>query len=220
MSEIRERAKEWVRDCGEETADEVLGVGITICLLAELERVEKERDRLADDALTALSGVVCTPIEGFVKVPYELKTGIMDLRKLKEAAEQRIAELEAENERLKRSLVSLTPGGSEFADNPDACVAYLKDRLNYPRKIMSLQAEITRLNALLHKASQKSAEEFAEYVEEARMQAAKDCIDEMKGYPTTASVHVTSQDAKVARDTKQALIDAVKTRFGMEKYND
>jgi len=39
-------------------------------------------------------------------------------------AKQRIAALEAENERLMRHLESLTPGGSEFHNDPTRCVLW------------------------------------------------------------------------------------------------
>ena len=113
MSDIRERAKStlgalqaWNPSGGEHYQHDFIDSvhSIITDLLAELERVESERDRLAKDALTSLAGVVCTPIEGFVKVPYELKTGILELRKMKESADQRISELESENDRLENIM--------------------------------------------------------------------------------------------------------------------
>lgn len=80
------------------------------------------------------------------------------------------------------------------------------------QRIAELEAENARLKALEDKMGSGWA--LVEY-ENARQQAARDCIDEIEGYPTSVSVHVTSHDAKVARETKQALIGVVKAKFGL-----
>ena len=54
-------------------------------------------------------------------------------------------------------------------------------RLN--QRIAELEAENNRLNTLLHKASQKSAEDFTEFIKDARTQAAKECIEIIDKYP-------------------------------------
>jgi hypothetical protein len=49
-------------------------------LLAQLAAAEQERDRLAMDALCALSGAkVVTPLDGYVKRPHDLWRNIKDL---------------------------------------------------------------------------------------------------------------------------------------------
>lgn len=111
-------------------------------LLAELERVKTENR-----------------IRGEMYADLQHRTGACEHVRLK----QRIAELEAENERMKADL-----SGSFF-------------------------------------------------VEQIRQKAAMDCVDEMEGYPTSVSVHVTAHDAKIATATKLELIAAVKAKFGLEK---
>lgn len=49
--------------------------------------------------------------------------------------------VEAELLRWKKAVEGLTPGGSEFVDNPEACAAYIQNNLNTPRRIMKLLAE-------------------------------------------------------------------------------
>ena len=60
-----------------------------------------------------------------------------------------VTDLLEELEQWKKALESLTPGGSEFVDNPDACASYLRDRLIYPKKIIELQAELERVEKSL-----------------------------------------------------------------------
>lgn len=55
----------------------------TITAQAErIKELEAERNRLASDALTALAGIVCTPVEGYVLAPQCLKSNILELRKM------------------------------------------------------------------------------------------------------------------------------------------
>ena len=79
--------------------------------------------------------------------------------------------------------------------------------------ILRLEAENARLKSLEDKMGSGWA--LVEY-ENARIQAARECVDEMEGYPTTVSVHATSHDAQVASATKWGLILAVKAKFGLE----
>jgi hypothetical protein len=56
-------------------------------LLARAERAERERDRLATDALAALAGAgICTPEEGYVKSPHCLASNISDLMRERDEA--------------------------------------------------------------------------------------------------------------------------------------
>jgi hypothetical protein len=65
-------------------------------LMADLAAAEQERDRLAMDALCALSGAkVITPLEGYVKRPWDLRRNIKDLAAERDALRARVAELEA-----------------------------------------------------------------------------------------------------------------------------
>jgi len=68
-------------------------------------------------------------------------------------ASQSIGILLAEIERLNRLLESLTPGGSEFHDNPEYCVEWAKSRLESNWRIAKkaiirsreLEGEVKRL---------------------------------------------------------------------------
>lgn len=196
MSEIRERAQKFVNSSVADRGNVIYDPTIINDLLAELEKVEAERDRLAHDALTVLAGVVCTPIEGFVKVPYELKTGILELRKMKESAEQRIAELEAENTSAMREASSLAKClyKKYYAEeSPDFRLC------DTPAGVM------TQIDNMITGTPDIE-----------RKQAARDCVEEMESYPTSVSVHATAHDAKVASATKQALVEVVKVKFNLE----
>ena len=52
-------------------------------------------------------------------------------------------------ETLEDSLLSLTPGGSEFVGSPKACLAFVRERMTTVMKVASqnkrLQAEVTKL---------------------------------------------------------------------------
>ena len=56
--------------------------------------------------------------------------------------EARIADLEAENERLVKAIESLTPGGSEFFNDPDRCIDFLK---HLPKMNVKLKLKNKRL---------------------------------------------------------------------------
>ncbi len=70
-----------------------------------------------------------------------------------ETAEARIQALEAENVRLKNMLESLTPGGSEFYNDPKRCTEYALERRDSLREIaksavkekLRLEKELTAL---------------------------------------------------------------------------
>src|SRR5574342_547817 len=60
-----------------------------------------------------------------------------------------VSQLKAENERLKKILHSLTPGGSEFFDDPEYCASFIKDQLtSIPKIILSYKMENEGLSAL------------------------------------------------------------------------
>ena len=42
----------------------------------------------------------------------------------------------------KKAVEGLTPSGSEFVNNPEACAAYLRERMNYPKQIIRLREEL------------------------------------------------------------------------------
>lgn len=47
--------------------------------------------------------------------------------------------------RYKKALESLTPGGSEFSNDPERCAADIRERTNYPKQIIELRAELAAL---------------------------------------------------------------------------
>ena len=64
---------------------------------------------------------------------------------------ERIAALEEENRQLKEYLESLTPRGSEFHNDPERCVAWVRERLSgvveqvKKRKVAETEVERLRL---------------------------------------------------------------------------
>ena len=42
----------------------------------------------------------------------------------------------------KRAVEGLTPGGSEFANDPERCAQFIKDRCNYPKQIIELRKQL------------------------------------------------------------------------------
>lgn len=78
-----------------------------------------------------------------------------------DVARQARAELAATQSMLarwKRAIEGLTPGGSEFADDPERCALFIRDRTNYPRQIVELRTELARLRAIEQAARQLAGE--------------------------------------------------------------
>jgi regulator of replication initiation timing len=61
--------------------------------------------------------------------------------------QKRIADLEHELARWKKAIEGLTPSGSEFVNDPEACAAHIRDRYNPLHTFKELRAEIARLTA-------------------------------------------------------------------------
>ena len=60
-----------------------------------------------------------------------------------------IAELKAMNRRWKAAVEGLTPHGSEFVNDPEACAAAIRARCDWPRQIIEAREEIARLRDAL-----------------------------------------------------------------------
>ncbi|OHD24897.1 MAG: hypothetical protein A2Y38_16330 [Spirochaetes bacterium GWB1_59_5] len=103
MEEIVERADKWIVEKyrmadAVPQADKIIQ-GLLLAwenekhlserLFERATRAESKAKRLADDALTALAGIVCTPVEGYLEAPQCLSADIRNLRKLEEAATKR-----------------------------------------------------------------------------------------------------------------------------------
>jgi hypothetical protein len=65
------------------------------------------------------------------------------------AARAELAALQSENARWKHAVEGLTPGGSEFVDDPEACAKFIKERTKYPRQIIDLRLERDALKRAL-----------------------------------------------------------------------
>lgn len=66
---------------------------------------------------------------------------------------------QSEIARWKKAIEGLTPSGSEYVDDPEACAAYIRKRTKYPRIILELQAELS--------AARKAV--FAEFMSAAKI---------------------------------------------------
>jgi len=98
MEKIREQANKWIvgKYCIPDAlpqADKIIqGLlqawddekHLSDRLFERATRAEDLAERLAKDALTSLAGIVCTPVEGYMKAPQCLSTDIGELRKMAE----------------------------------------------------------------------------------------------------------------------------------------
>lgn len=117
------------------------GVEVNRSLRAELEQVKAERDRLANDALGALSKYVPTPEKGYVAEPFMLAADIDRLGSERDAAiaERDFFHDDLEREQLKRDGIadiarSLKPYAGErtvfqcVARGCDGCVVCARSK--------------------------------------------------------------------------------------------
>ena len=201
MSEITERAQEWIKndpdpcwlfDClGEEEGQQCVDAGYVIRdLLAELERVEKWKEAVIDACV--VSWVLKKEHENNPKLAVNdlcvwCHSVALDPKVSSEAKalHGRIAELECQK---------------------NACQQVISER---DQRIAELEAENNRLNTLLHKASQKSAEDFTEFIKDARTQAARECVEIIDKYPA----FLFGTDAV---GVKLNLSQSIKAHFGLE----
>lgn len=198
MSEIAKKAKNLLEQSHVMPTGDFAKMAIRCVadLLAELERVEKERnDSMREASRLAISlyktyytqdspnwGLCDTPA-GVITQIDNMITGIADGEKEKFATICKICVSRA----IKRIDESV---GVKVA---------LKNRIN---ELVSENERLKEFESCTQSAAMKI-----------RKQAAKECVDEMEGYPTTVSVHVTSHDAKIATQTKNELIYIVKDYF-------
>lgn len=59
--------------------------------------------------------------------------------------ESELARLKEENGRWKAAIEGLTPNGSEYVDDPEACAAAIRHRTRWPQQIIEARAELSRL---------------------------------------------------------------------------
>jgi hypothetical protein len=51
--------------------------------------------------------------------------------------------------RWKAAVEGLTPNGSEYVDDPEACAAHIRERTRYPKQILELRARVEELETSL-----------------------------------------------------------------------
>src|SRR5687767_11215945 len=74
---------------------------------------------------------------------------IARLTKQRDAYQVTAVEKHDELTRWKKAVEGLTPGGSEFANDPERCAQFIKDRCNYPPQITRLRTRNEQLEAAL-----------------------------------------------------------------------
>lgn len=57
----------------------------------------------------------------------------------------KIDSLEALCKRWKNAIEGLTPGGSEYADDPERCAEHIRSRVQYPKIIIDLKQKIEKM---------------------------------------------------------------------------
>ena len=60
-----------------------------------------------------------------------------------------VEEQDAEIKRWKAAIEGLTPNGSEYVDDPEACAAAIRARTRWPKQIIELRAEVEFLRSEL-----------------------------------------------------------------------
>lgn len=113
-------------------------------LTDEIERLRAELDRITNDRNNQLD---------------RLRAAAGHAERLR----ARVAELEAEKKTWKNALEELTPGGSEFVDNPKRCADFVRAKIETMWKVIAsraaeLEAERDEQNAVLREATQKLVE--------------------------------------------------------------
>ena len=175
MNEIRERVRRLVAAMPKMTTTQYMDESRSLIadLLAELERVEKERD----DAMREASSLA---------------------------------------KWLHKTYYALTAPDWSLCDTPAGVITQIDNMVTgIPDlvDILRLEAENNRLNTLLHKASKKSAEDFTEYIKEARTQAVRECVEIIDKYPA----FLFGTDAV---GVKLNLSQGIKAHFKLEEHHD
>ena len=171
MSEIRERAKEWLKA----PVSMVRAEDIVVDLLAELERVEKNMKHVQGIAKATMD-----------KLPERWNMGFQAGLNQAIPYEKDLTNALSEEKKARKD-----------------------DNAAFTEDILVLEAENNRLNTLLHKAYQKSAEDFTEYIKDARTQAARECIEIIDKYPAFLF-------GTVAVGVNLNLSQGIKAHFGLD----
>jgi hypothetical protein len=111
---VKPRIEEFIMACEKHKLNPVKGY--SECPGCEVEwlrdraaKAESLAKRLADDALTSLAGIVCTPAEGYLLAPQCLAADIRNLRKLEEAATKRAISAEKGWQEAIETIKALQP---------------------------------------------------------------------------------------------------------------
>lgn len=83
--------------------------------------------------------------------------------------------------RWKKAVEGLTPSGSEFVDDPEACAAYIRKRCQYPQMIIDLREQVDALNKRLAD-TQVVTDEILSIMKVYHQQEAKGNIDTPGGF--------------------------------------
>lgn len=204
MNEIRERAK-WLvdvlRDKDDLMCSESLALKSIRDLLAELERVEKIAEPIE-------SGKVVAELTRLNQRIAELEANLKHVQGIAKATMDKLPE--RWNMGFQAGLKQAVPHEKDLTNAlSDERKARKDDNAAFTEDILRLEAENNRLNTLLHKASQKSAEDFTEFIKDARTQAARECVEIIDKYPA----FLFGADAV---GVKLNLSQSIKARFGLD----
>jgi hypothetical protein len=142
-------------------------------LLARAERAERERDRLATDALAALAGAgICTPEEGYVKSPHCLASNISDLMRERDEARNAV---QAAHYEVSETYVQRDAARAE-ARAAQAHVAILREALVRAKQwaLNNQPLDLAPLQDLLAAALAAADAEAREFVERIRAEARRE----------------------------------------------
>ena len=166
MSEIRDKG--WFAEHGHKLEADTLRMMVTD-LLAELERVEKIAEPIE-------SGKVVAELTRLNQRIAELEANLKHVQGIAKATMDKLPE--RWNMGFQAGLKQAVPHEKDLTNAlSDERKARKDDNAAFTEDILRLEAENNRLNTLLHKASQKSAEDFTEFIKDARTQAARECVE-------------------------------------------
>ena len=111
------------------------------------QRVEQRLEGVALDGLAnlyhAITGKTCERYIALGMATSAVSSLISERDALRDDAE-RLARMEL---RWKKAIEGLTPGGSEFVNDPEACAAHIRARTRFPKMIIGLRSERDNLLA-------------------------------------------------------------------------
>ena len=99
----------------------------------------------------------------------------------------RVQQLEAENAALKHQVESFTPGGSEFNNDPERCLQWIKDRMSTVTEQVKKRKEADAQLALTEKALELACDHISEVCVPCPLEgkpscSPRSCDDALKAY--------------------------------------